>query len=576
MVVITGLHRTRIALVTALMLVVALAARDVFDRFQWWLLLAPTLVGASALLTVERRWLARLGAAAAATLVAAVVMVLVREGDVGDLLASFGPGYQRILSTDWPSPDRPDLVGTVAVLLAVTTGLAAELARRDRLHLAPLAPVAAAHIAVIALSAPNGVTLLWLLPLAVLAIAFAALRPGNGATLRERLLLLRGERRLLPVSVLAIGLAAGLALPIALIDRADPRRNEPAERTAALLDPIEATLALQSIDPPIDLHEIRIESGLADRRPVRWRTAALEEYDGRRWAPDLTLRPIGRRLAPPSPGGVDASITFLDDDLQLVPLPGAALTVDADIETDAARAIVRLIDRPEGGEQIRVSARIEPGVLSVDPGELGARDVDETSAGLAELAAGLVDQGGSAPTDDLLTQLRAIETTMRNDFVLRSDASGGGLQRALVERFLRDTQRGNAEQFSTAFVLLARSLGVDTRIATGFQVASDRLSGDDGATTLTLTSADARIWPEVRVGEQWVAFDPVPPEEASDAAPPASSDVSSSGCSSSGSVSRGSIWSACSDTAISKLSDPAPASSCGARGSGAAGGSGGS
>ena len=63
---------------------------------------------------------------------------------------------------------------------------------------------------------------------------------------------------------------------------------------------------------------------------------------------------------------------------------------------------------------------------------------------------------------------------MRDDFVLDSDAPAGGLQRTLIDRFLRDTQRGNTEQFATAFVLLARSLGVDARVATGFVVDEPR------------------------------------------------------------------------------------------------------
>ena len=109
---------------------------------------------------------------------------------------------------------------------------------------------------------------------------------------------------------------------------------------------------------------------------------------------------------------------------------------------------------------------------------------------------------------------------MRTDFVLQSDAPGGGLQRVLIDRFLRDTQRGNAEQFTTGFVLLARSLGVDARVATGFEVESEALQPSDAGATLTLSSADARIWPEVRVGDGWVAFDPVPAEEDPDSVPP--------------------------------------------------------
>ena len=106
---------------------------------------------------------------------------------------------------------------------------------------------------------------------------------------------------------------------------------------------------------------------------------------------------------------------------------------------------------------------------------------------------------------------------MADDFVLDSDAPAGGLQRILIDRFLRDTRRGNTEQFVTAFVLLARSLGVDARVASGFVVEPP--PDDD---RLEISSSDAVIWPEVMLTDgTWVAFDPVPEAEAADASPPA-------------------------------------------------------
>jgi len=512
----------RVALVTLMMCVVALAAGDIFDRRTWWLLAPPAMVGLTAVLTCARRWPIRLAWGLGTVAAATAIVVVVSGGTESDLGAAFGAGAQRLLSTDWPSPDRADLLGVVATGLGLATALSAELARRQRLHLSPLIPVLVAQVLVVALSSPLGVRFVWVLPLGILALALAALRPGPDVDLRERITLLRGERRLLPVAVVALGVAASLAVPLVLTTRADPRRTEQATGSAAVLDPIEATLALQAIDPPVVLHDVRINeisTGAEERPPLRWRTAALDAYDGRRWAPDLVLRPIGRRLNAPAPDTISATVTFEDDDLQLVPLPGAPVVVDAAIETDDDRTIVRLADRPLDDERYVVTARVEPTVTQAS-GPIGVRDVDENTISLAELATGLAEQGGADETTDLLGQLQAIESTMRNDFVLRADASGGGLQRALIERFLRDTQRGNAEQFATAYVLLVRSLGVDARVATGFAVESDRLGTDGDSTTLTLRSDDAVIWPEVRIGDQWVAFDPVPEEEDADAVPP--------------------------------------------------------
>ena len=428
-----------------------------------------------------------------------------------------------MLSTDWPSPDRPDLVGTIAVGLALTTAIAAELARRTRLHLAPLVPVLLGHIGVIALSAPTGLRLRWIAPLAVLAIMLAALRPGAGIALRERLMLLRGERRLVPVSLLAIGLAAGLAGPIVLNDRADPRRNEPADRAASLLDPIEATLALQAIDPPIDLHEIQIEEfgpGVGDRNPVRWRTAALVRYDGRLWSPELTLRPIGRRLGPPADDTVTASVTFLNDDLQLVPLPGAAVTIDSSIETDPDRTVVRLADRASLDREIAFTSRIEPSIAESDPGRIGTREIDENSIGFTELASALVDEGGSSPSENLLDQLRAIESAMNQDFVLRSDASGGVSSGRSSTDSCATPSAATPNSSRPASCCSSVPSASTPASPPGSRSTPSRIDRVDGTASLTLSSADARIWPEVRIGDGWVAFDPVPLDEDTDAEPP--------------------------------------------------------
>lgn len=518
----TEARRSRLLLVrsliiTTMMAVVAIAAGDIFDQRVWWLLIVPGVVGAVTTVLRARPTALRLAGTAAAVAAATIGVVMAVGGDGAAVADAVFSGLPRLLTTDWPSPDLPDLVGTVALSLGLATAVAVTLATRPTAHLSPLLPVVIMQLAVIALSAPLGTQLHWVLVLAVLAIAVAALPPGSN--LADRITLLRGERKLLPVAAIAVGLAAALAATVTLADRSDPRRNDPPDLSAPLLDPVEATLALRALDPAIDLHEVVITDA-GNTTPQRWRTAALSSYDGRRWAPDLALRPIGRRLNADTTTSIAAEISFLDDDLQLVPLPGSAITVDQAVETDDARTIVRLSDRPTVGATVSVVADVDPILLDLDAPLIGTREIDENAAALSELASALVEQGGSDETEPLLAQLQAIERTLREDFTLRSDASGGGLQRSLVERFLRDTQRGNAEQFTTSFVLLARSLGVDARIAAGFDVESDAIDVDGDAVVVTLRSSDAAVWPEVRIDDRWVAFNPVPPVEASDAIEP--------------------------------------------------------
>jgi len=501
-----GLARLRIAFLFVAYTLLGAASGAIFDSFEWGLVLAPMVPTVVALAVVAQPALIRVSGAIVAILASVIVAVIIAVGTPGDVIDAFTSGVQRLLSTDWPSPLRADLIGTVAAVIATATALSEELAARRRWHLLPLLPLAITYVAVVALSAPNGVNLSWLLALAVISTFFATLR--NEGSLGERLLLLRGERRLVPLIVTAGMLAAFVSVPVGMAARANPRRNEPAQRSAPLLDPIEATLALQDLDPAADLYIVG--NNAEGQLPKQWRTAALESYDGERWSPSLTLRPIGHTLGPVTGPVIDVDLRIMDDNLSLVPLPGPPVLVAANIETDADRTVVRLVEPPGPDTGIAVTTNIPATREDAADIAIATREVDDDLSGLTGLAETL---GGDTTT---LGQLEQIEQTMRDEFVLDSAAQGGGLQRALIERFLRDTQRGNAEQFATSFVLLARSLGVDARVATGFTTPDPPVSEE-----LTIASSDARIWPEVRlVDGRWLAFSPAPLEETSSSTPP--------------------------------------------------------
>ena len=93
---------------------------------------------------------------------------------------------------------------------------------------------------------------------------------------------------------------------------------------------------------------------------------------------------------------------------------------------------------------------------------------------------------------------------LHDDYRLNSDTPGG-VQQNLVDGFLRTTKVGNLEQFVTGFVLLARSLGVDARVATGYTIAAT-------GSTSTISTSNADAWPEVRTAAGWVTVDLVPQE----------------------------------------------------------------
>ncbi|MDO5696570.1 MAG: DUF3488 and transglutaminase-like domain-containing protein [Dermatophilus congolensis] len=73
-----------------------------------------------------------------------------------------------------------------------------------------------------------------------------------------------------------------------------------------------------------------------------------------------------------------------------------------------------------------------------------------------------------------------------------------------VDRFL-ESKRGYCVQYSTAMTLMARSLGIPARLATGF--LPGRVEGD----ARRVLSTDAHAWPELYFeGVGWLRFEPTP------------------------------------------------------------------
>lgn len=475
----------------------------IFDRTILVLPATALPVTGVSMFVVARTTIVRLVLVVAAIVASVLAAVVVEGGAVGDSTAGLGSGVQDLLSTEWPSPATARLIGTVVAVLAVACAVSLELARHRRFHLLPLLSLIVTYVAAVAVAAPGGVEWIWLVLLGVIATAFAALR--NDGTLRDRAVLLAGERRTLPLLAVAIAVVALVAIPISFASRSDPRRTDPPDQTVAVLDPVETAIALRDLDPPIVLHRIEGED-----LPLRWRSAAVGNYDGRRWTPSLTIRPIGGTLGPATGPTIGSSITVVEPTLVLVPQPGAPVSIDAEVETDAERTIVRLVRRPDPDDPIGLVSNVAPSTSDAIEVGVEPRVVDESTSTLTDLAEELAGDG--SPID----RLTRLETLMRDEFVLDPGVQGGGLQLALIERFLRDTQRGSAEQFAAAYVLLARALGVEARLATGF--VADGLTADGD---VVLESSDARVWPEVLLADgRWWALDPVPEEVATDGAPP--------------------------------------------------------
>ncbi|HWL43085.1 MAG TPA: transglutaminaseTgpA domain-containing protein [Ilumatobacter sp.] len=512
----------RVAATALLTVGVAIVAGNVFDGFQATLLVP---VVAAAAVTLAVPWLpaqvppsARVALVVAGVVAAATAVAVLGGGTIGDAVPGMLDGPRRLLSTEWPSPPDPTVLATVALLLGAATAAAVDLARRPRLHLAPLAPVVVALVVVVGLSAPRRPAWWMLAGLALLALVMVLARHGGRAG--ARLATLRGERAVL-VSLAVVGAAAvGTAAVVAWPGRADPRDVADANRSAVLMRSLEATVALRAAQPPLEQFVVTDESALIGQRmPTRWRVGALAEYDGQRWMPEIEVRPIGNRLAPDPPPGPDAPptgryrIVLRTAHTELVPLPGPPIELTGDptprIETDIDRVVVKLSTSAPAGTLLTLTAELAPTIGEVAPAAIVERPISDFEAEFTDAANDIVGEG------ETLTRLQRLEQELRS-WQLDPAAPGAGQQQLLLKRFVFDTQRGTAEQFVSAFVLLARSLGFDARVATGFVVGPD-----EAASPLTVTSKHAAAWPEVHVADAgWLAFDPVPERQTGDEQPP--------------------------------------------------------
>jgi hypothetical protein len=296
-------------------------------------------------------------------------------------------------------------------------------------------------------------------------------------------------------------LAATLGVGVAVADRANPRHGEPADSQLSLLDPLADVVAQQKADPPDPLYEVE-SPALSELH--RWRVASLDVYNGESWSTSGRLTPVGNRLGQPSGAPqVNVTVTALRTDTALWVSPGRLLRSTSPVETDADRRVVSII----GTKRPAVTDfTVEP-VTSFDPksarllATVQPTDIENSYASLAATM---------APSGTVAEKVAQIAANLHDNYRL-NPKTPGGVQQHLVDTFLKASKVGNLEQFVTGFVLLARSLGVDARIATGYQINRTGQSG-------IITTESATAWPEVRVAGQWVSVELLP--EPSDVSPP--------------------------------------------------------
>jgi transglutaminase-like putative cysteine protease len=407
----------------------------------------------------------------------------------------------RLLTAPRPAPVTVDLL-VPGVLLVVVVALVSALS--GTMLVIPAIGGAVLYVAAALLTAgqadPRGFGALGLL---------AAI--GLGWVLVDR-----GKRRVsvVPQAVLVTALAA-VALAAAVL----PARNafEPRDLVQPPVNDLPVVNPLPQLSSWAAQGDTELFRVRGKETPMR--LVALSDYTGATWEASTVYGPIGTVASPDLPAGVrqaQAQVEVTIGKLTGPWLPTSGYptaTSAADAVVDASSGSMVL---PTGVHQ-GFSYSIESTVDASDDADLLTAQVPDTHIArrylaLPELPFALAEYARRTVADARtpFEKAVAIEAVVRAGRQPDAEAPVGSSY-ARLETFLFGEQgtsganKGTAEQFASAYAVLARAVGLPTRVVVGFQPVTPGSNG-----VAIVHAADATAWPEVYfTGWGWVPFDPV-------------------------------------------------------------------
>ena len=543
-------RRTESLLVALAVGVVAAAGGSLFEQRT----VAFELAAAGALPVLlaaglhARRWrlLRSVGVSVAAWLVFVVFAVLV-DTLAGGLLPTADTvrairdglfdGWAILLDSLLPLGEAPEArVFLTAACWA--TGLATgELAARTRLVAHPVLPPVALATLLVLLHQPLGRPT----PLGAGVVAGALLLIPLVRATPERLL---GDRRSverrklatfqaggdlrrrlaagLPLLVVAatVGTLASQVVRIGTDDEPfDPRElRDETVRTTDVLNPLVQLKALVLQDPPVPAMTISFADPADALQVARVPLVRFDAWDGAVWTSTSRYRRTSGDLGAEEPTvaarSVEATVVLADPAGPWLPAPAHTVRIDADGELLVDPVTGNLLPLTRGGVE-----RYELTSLVVLPteAELDAAlpATGDTETPFLALGAPVPPELASARDEAIAgasgtwKQLEAIERWLTTNVTYDVEAPAGHSSARLVDLVGPDG-RGGDEQLAAAFTVMARSLGVPSRLVVGYRVVALDEAGV-AQPVEQVTSAELHAWSEVHLtGLGWVAFDPSP------------------------------------------------------------------
>ncbi|HEV8425405.1 MAG TPA: transglutaminaseTgpA domain-containing protein [Actinomycetes bacterium] len=258
-------------------------------------------------------------------------------------------------------------------------------------------------------------------------------------------------------------------------------------------------------------------------RRERWRLMVYDRFDGTDFAPSRDprsgLTPFQGQIA--GEQDPDLPVDQVSQSIEIQELGSFWLpAVTAPVQVDAGRRVLA----NQTFASLTVNQRLRKGftytvvsqVPRVEAADLAGPVDYRTHLGIQPyLETGNLDpavrqqaetvvEGKHADTP--FKKALAIQDYLRGNFRYNLDVpalSAGGNQ---LRRFLTEVREGYCEQFAIAMAMMARQVGVPSRVAVGF-TAGQVVDND----YVQVTTHDAHAWPELWFPKAgWVAFEPTP------------------------------------------------------------------
>jgi transglutaminase-like putative cysteine protease len=285
---------------------------------------------------------------------------------------------------------------------------------------------------------------------------------------------------------------------------------------------------LQLTDPTLDLR--RNLNQPEDREVIQYRTtapdgvylrlASLPQLNANGWS-NVQIRLNNGQNLPAVPGLSDepderqrTTIRVLDFGSQYLPLPYAPRTHDApgDWRYDANSLIV--VNAGQRAQDLRrLSYTVESVAIAPDINDLNnavagtPADVAVTAVIPSDLPDSLVELTNrvTAKADTPAAKAAAIQAYLRSgQFAYSTEPLPGSGYEAL-QNFLLQDRRGYCEQFASAMAMMARVVGIPSRVSVGF------LPGEQDEEGWKVSIRDMHAWPELYFANYgWVRFEPTP------------------------------------------------------------------